>query len=440
MRSISIYSDGACKGNPGPGGWAALLIEGEEKREISGFVEDTTNNRMELMGVIQGLSLLEGEYEVNVYSDSSYVVNAFTKHWLRNWVKNGWKTTTGGDIKNRDLWEQLLQLIIAHKVKFNKVKGHSNVAGNNRCDYLATQEIKKNRNKSANVCSGYASPQEMKELARIQEMEKNKYKISEIFFSFQGEGEYTGYPAIFIRFFGCNLQCNFGGVTEAQKIDKLEDFVVPDKGCDSGYAWMKEMEHLAKEMSVKEIVDEIVRLTPNDRSEIAIVYTGGEPMLKQKAIVEIDTALSVRSEFIDRSVIRIVETNGTIVLKSLENKPFHYSISPKLKSVTNEAKGINYCALRDIIGHASVIPGVSCILKFVMDDRDESWEELESVVSELEETFGNLRNFIYIMPIGADYAHQTNDEVERIVLRGLNNGYKISLRTHIYVFKNKIGS
>lgn len=267
-----------------------------------------------------------------------------------------------------------------------------------------------------------------------------RFLISEIFFSFQGEGQYTGYPAVFVRFFGCNLQCNFGGVTEAQNIDRLEDFVVPDKGCDSGYAWMKEMRHLAKEMTATEIVDEIVKLLPKYNSEIAIVYTGGEPMLKQQGILEIDANLESRPECLDRNIVRIIETNGTIKpTKALVNKPiFHYSISPKLNSVTNEPQGINYDVLKSII--TPEYTNLDFILKFVMDDRDDSWKELEEVVSELEKKFVDIRNYVYIMPIGADYVHQTNDNVERIVLRGLNNGYKISLRTHIYVFKNKIGS
>lgn len=144
MRTILIYTDGACSGNPGPGGWAALVIEGDRKQEISGFVEHTTNNRMELTGVIKGLSALDEPCEVSVYSDSNYVVNAFNKYWLRGWVKNGWKKSNGKDVLNRDLWENLLELTTKHKVKFIKVKGHSNNACNNRCDYLATQEIKKN--------------------------------------------------------------------------------------------------------------------------------------------------------------------------------------------------------------------------------------------------------------------------------------------------------
>ena len=269
---------------------------------------------------------------------------------------------------------------------------------------------------------------------------ENKYKVSEIFFSFQGEGLYTGYPAVFVRFFGCNLQCNFGGKTEAQNIDKLEDFVVPVRGCDSGYAWMKEMAHLTKEMTIEEICDEIVRLAPEDgMSDMAVVYTGGEPLLKQDAIIGIYDELFEREEFGNRAVTHIIETNGTIGVDSrFDDRNFHYSISPKLKSVTNEPSGIKYSSLQNLINSQR---DSNFILKFVLDDNVESWNELEEVVSRLEQLcFGDIRNYVYIMPMGATSEQQSDEQVERIALRAIRLGYKVSLRTHVYVFKNKVGS
>lgn len=141
MQKVIIYTDGACSGNPGPGGWAAVLISGDLKKEIFGSQKDTTNNIMELTAIIEGLKALKYECEVEVYSDSSYCVNAFNQGWIYNWMKKGWKTSNGDRVKNQELWQELYNLTKKHKVKFNKVKGHSNVELNNRCDELARKAI-----------------------------------------------------------------------------------------------------------------------------------------------------------------------------------------------------------------------------------------------------------------------------------------------------------
>lgn len=142
MKKVTIYTDGACSGNPGPGGWGAVLIYGETKKEISGARKDTTNNIMEMTAVIEALKLLKEECEVEVFSDSAYVVNSFNQGWIYNWQKNNWKTASKDPVKNRELWEELYSLTKKHKVTFNKVKGHSTDELNNRCDYLATSAIK----------------------------------------------------------------------------------------------------------------------------------------------------------------------------------------------------------------------------------------------------------------------------------------------------------
>jgi len=141
MEKVIIYTDGACSGNPGPGGWGAILMYHENKKEISGGEKDTTNNVMELTAVIEGLKLLKYPCEVEVYSDSAYVVNAFEKGWIYNWVKNNWKTAGKDPVKNQELWQELYALTKTHKVKFNKVKGHSDNEFNNRCDELARNAI-----------------------------------------------------------------------------------------------------------------------------------------------------------------------------------------------------------------------------------------------------------------------------------------------------------
>jgi ribonuclease HI len=134
LKEVTIYTDGACSGNPGPGGWAAILIHGERTKEISGGEMQTTNNRMELMAVIQALKILKQTCRVKVCSDSAYIVNCFREKWYVKWEHSGFK-------KNEDLWKQLLSLYRRHKVEFVKVKGHSNVELNNRCDELARAAV-----------------------------------------------------------------------------------------------------------------------------------------------------------------------------------------------------------------------------------------------------------------------------------------------------------
>ena len=142
MEKIIIYTDGACSGNPGPGGWAAVLIYNGKEKEISGGNKNTTNNIMEITAVIEGLKALKDPCEVELYSDSAYVVNTFTQGWIFNWMQKGWKTASGDSVKNKELWQELYSLTKIHKVTFNKVKGHADNHYNNRCDELARDAIK----------------------------------------------------------------------------------------------------------------------------------------------------------------------------------------------------------------------------------------------------------------------------------------------------------
>ena len=142
MKKVTIYTDGACSGNPGPGGWGAILMYEDIKKEISGAKDNTTNNIMEITAVLEALKLLKVECEVKVYSDSAYVVNAFNQGWIENWKKNNWKTAGKNSVKNKELWEELCKFTEKHKVEFIKVKGHSDNKFNNRCDELATSAIK----------------------------------------------------------------------------------------------------------------------------------------------------------------------------------------------------------------------------------------------------------------------------------------------------------
>ena len=142
-EKVIIYTDGACSGNPGPGGWGAILMYKGAKKEISGGMKQTTNNIMEVTAVIEALKCLKVESDVQIYSDSAYTVNAFNQGWIYNWIKKGWKTASGEPVKNKEIWQELYSLTQKHKVTFNKVKGHSDNELNNRCDELARGEIEK---------------------------------------------------------------------------------------------------------------------------------------------------------------------------------------------------------------------------------------------------------------------------------------------------------
>ena len=139
MKKVDIYTDGACSGNPGIGGYCAILTFNGSEKIISGCVADTTNNRMELLAVIKGLQALKETCDVDLYSDSQYVVDAFVKGWIDSWQANGWKNASKSPVKNVDLWQELIDLCSKHNVNFIKVKGHSDNEYNNRCDKIANK-------------------------------------------------------------------------------------------------------------------------------------------------------------------------------------------------------------------------------------------------------------------------------------------------------------
>ena len=145
MKKVTIYTDGACSGNPGIGGWGAILFYKDTKKEISGFQKDTTNNQMELTAAIKALDLLKVPCEIDLYSDSAYLINAFKEDWITKWQFNGFRTANKKPIQNLDLWKQLIDFNNMHKINWIKVKGHADNKYNNRCDALATGEIAKHR-------------------------------------------------------------------------------------------------------------------------------------------------------------------------------------------------------------------------------------------------------------------------------------------------------
>ena len=143
MKKVELYTDGACSGNPGPGGYGCVLIYKGVQKELSGGFIDTTNNRMEMYGILHGLQSIKEPCKVTVYSDSALCVNSINNGWLNNWRKNNWKTSSKDDVKNKDLWLLILVELARHEVTFIKVKGHSDNEINNLCDSLATSEIDK---------------------------------------------------------------------------------------------------------------------------------------------------------------------------------------------------------------------------------------------------------------------------------------------------------
>jgi len=142
MKKVTIYTDGACSGNPGPGGWSAILMYNEHKKEIAGGEKDTTNNRMELMAVVKAFETIKQDCEIELFSDSAYLVNAFLNGWIYNWELNGWRTKEKEPVKNLDLWEVIYDYSKKYKINWHKVKGHSDNEFNNLCDKLAREQIK----------------------------------------------------------------------------------------------------------------------------------------------------------------------------------------------------------------------------------------------------------------------------------------------------------
>ena len=143
MDEVTIYTDGACSGNPGKGGWGAVLIYNDIKKMISGAEANTTNNQMELTAPIKALELLKRPCKVKLYSDSAYLINAFEQGWIYNWKKNGWKTANKDDVKNKELWEKIYDFTKIHEIEWIKVKGHSTNEYNNLCDKMAVEAYKK---------------------------------------------------------------------------------------------------------------------------------------------------------------------------------------------------------------------------------------------------------------------------------------------------------
>ena len=150
LFEVELYTDGACSYNPGPGGWGCVLLCKTKQKNMSGYMENTTNNQMEITAVIEGLKKIKEPCDVTIYTDSAYTMNAFSEGWIDNWILNGWRTANKKPVKNAELWQELLELLKIHKVQWVKVKGHADNKYNNRCDALATGEIARYKDKIEN--------------------------------------------------------------------------------------------------------------------------------------------------------------------------------------------------------------------------------------------------------------------------------------------------
>lgn len=174
VQKVIIHTDGGCHGNPGPGGWAAVLVSGVHRKEVSGGEPITTNNRMELQAAIGALSALKRPCDIEFHTDSNYLKNGITQ-WLFGWKKNGWRTKAKEPVKNADLWQKLDAAAQPHKIKWSWVKGHAGNAGNERCDLLAGEEIEKIKRTH--------TPQQLAQLMELKRAEEAVPKAEEEDFS-----------------------------------------------------------------------------------------------------------------------------------------------------------------------------------------------------------------------------------------------------------------
>lgn len=299
-----------------------------------------------------------------------------------------------------------------------------------------------------------------------------KIRLSEIFASVQGEGRFTGMPTIFVRFFGCNLQCNGFGQKcptdpstyilpykdlDVSKYKSMSELPVFEYGCDSSYSWSPRFKKLAKDYSASEVVDEILRIGrvdlglrlvegdchPNNwlhhqtRMPAQICFTGGEPMMQQKAI---ETILDELDERALNPIQITIETNATKELKdrfdaNLYTKHVHMSCSPKLYTVSGEKDALDYGVLASYITYAD-----SGAIKLVHNGSQEAWDEIDSKMDTIRDLIGGDPWQVYIMPVGSVIESQSPDFLSRVVTESLKRGFWISHRVHISIFGNRVGT
>jgi organic radical activating enzyme len=296
-----------------------------------------------------------------------------------------------------------------------------------------------------------------------------KIRTSEVFASFQGEGPFAGVPSLWVRFFGCNLKCNGFGqkdpcnpetyVLPYQTIDisnikRMEDLPVFEYGCDSSYSWSTRFKHLAKDWNEKELVDELYRLGVerfgmaegwfNRRTgqEIQLCFTGGEPMLQQKAMMAILNEANERFGAFGPKLVTI-ETNATRFLteefkKFLYDRDFELTIScsPKLFTVSGEKNAVYLDVIEEYMHYSD-----TGILKFVVNGTKECWDELDSYTDKLAELISKDRFWsLWVMPVGATKEQQESPSIAEIANEAMRRGFYVATRNHIHVYGNVVGS
>lgn len=297
-----------------------------------------------------------------------------------------------------------------------------------------------------------------------------RIRYSEIFYSFQGEAELAGTPSVWLRFFGCNLNCEGFGqknptdpssyvlpykTFDVDSVKKIEELPVWSYGCDSSYSWSQRYKHLAHDASPAEVADRLVEANTNPHNpeglfvhpvtgqDTMVCFTGGEPMLQQAAMIAILQELAFRNNM---PRIVTVETNATKPLsdelrkfiaqdfKKMGGVRWHWAMSPKLHSVSGEAVAV----LPDIISQYSMTLSTS-ILKFVCNGTEENWKELDSHVKHIRLKCGQFTPQIWVMPVGATKDAQEDASIGDLCIEAMNRGYNVATRNHVHIFGNIIG-
>ena len=294
----------------------------------------------------------------------------------------------------------------------------------------------------------------------------SKIRVSEIFASMQGEGRFTGKPSLWVRLFGCNLECNGFGqkdpsdpstyilpykTCDLTNVASMNDLPVFDKGCDSGYSWSHRFKHLAPFLSAKEIVERLIDLGQNElginliddrwkhpvtQVETQLCFTGGEPMLQQKAIFEVcDHLLNILAA----PPMITIETNATQKLNEMYSirlltQHLHFSCSPKLFSTSGEKDAIKPEIIASYVDFAD-----SGILKFVVDGSQRTWDELDAVMEAITPAILGTGWDVWVMPVNSTLETQTPDHIGKIAREALKRGYAISIRAHVHAFGNVVG-
>lgn len=293
-----------------------------------------------------------------------------------------------------------------------------------------------------------------------------RFRYSEIFYSFQGEAEYAGKPSVWLRFYGCNLECNGFGQTDptdpstyvlpyatfdVSNIKRLEDLPVWEHGCDSSYSWSTKYKHLVHDNTAVEIVDKMMDtfrhpsnpeaslVHPVTKQDTMVCFTGGEPMMWQKAMMAVLEEFDNRKNHARTITIetnatqKITDAFNTFIFENYRGTHYHFAMSPKLFTVSGEKDAVQPDIIASYINVAH-----SHVLKFVVNGTPACWEELDNAVAAIKKkTDAPLE--LWVMPVGATKDQQEDVQIANIAMEAMKRGYNVATRNHCYVFGNVIG-